>query len=101
MPRFIAKPVVVEAHQYMGGPMPMNFQIAIVRKEMDGAATVATNDGPRLCRHRDWIVRGADGGFTVAREAAFEVAYEPIHQDEPASVERVKRPYVRRNHENV
>lgn len=93
MPRFIAKPIVVEAHQFDAATvsaMPEAFRFAIRRHLPDGTVEVMTGDGLRICRHGNWIVRGTDGDFTVMRNRAFEALFEP-HVVAPAPVKRVGR----------
>lgn len=81
----------------MGRPLPIGFQQAIVRNERDGACTVQTGDGLRLCRYRDYIGRDGNGQFFVLSEPRFEATFE-AQDDAP---ERLKRPYTRRIAENV
>lgn len=78
MPRYIARPVVVEAYQWQGHAheLPESFRRAITRHLAGGIVEIATGDGARQCKHYDWIVRGPEGGFSVLRAAAFEAGYE-------------------------
>lgn len=78
MPRFIARPVIVEAHQYSGHThdLPHAFQLAVLRHVVGGTIEVATGDGARPCKCGDWIVRGPDGQFSVMRAATFEAMFE-------------------------
>ena len=95
MPRFIARPVTVEAHQWGGNTvlMPDDFRLS-VQSTPDGRAVVTTLDGPKVAQRDDWIMRGPGGDFVVVRPAAFETMFEPLAQTpEPPA----KRPYVRRN----
>jgi hypothetical protein len=78
MPRFVARPVIVEAFQWTGHAheLPESFRMAIARHLVGGIVEVMTGDGARQCRHDDWIVRGPEGTFSVLRAAAFEAGYE-------------------------
>lgn len=92
MARFVSRPgVIVEAHQYDGAPLPLELAPAVLRRRPDGGIDVATENGPRHCKPTDWVIRDRDGMFSVMRDAAFEVMFEP----------RVKRPYNRRIEANV
>lgn len=78
MPRFVARPLVVEAFQWLGHTheLPESFRLAITRHLPAGGVEVMTGDGARQCRHYDWIVRGPEGLFSVLRAAAFEASFE-------------------------
>jgi hypothetical protein len=77
MPRFVARPVQIEAHQWEGHTheLPESFRRAVTRHIM-GGVEIMTGDGARACKHYDWIVRGPDGQFSVVRAAAFETYFE-------------------------
>ena len=77
MPRFVARPVVIEAFQWLGHSheLPEDFRRAITRHTM-GGVEIMTGDGARVCKHYDWIARGAEGQFFVLKAAAFEAGYE-------------------------
>jgi hypothetical protein len=79
MPRYTAKPVLVEAFPWQGHAheLPESFRMAITRHLVGGMVEILTGDGARQCRHDDWIVRGPDGQFSVLRAAAFETYFEP------------------------
>lgn len=92
MARFVSRPgVVIEAHQYDGTPLPMELAGAVLRRRPDGGIDIAAADGPRHCKMTDWVIRDRDGAYSVMRDAAFEVMFEP----------RIKRPYNRRVEANV
>lgn len=79
MPRFIARPVIIEAHQFDKGTIgqwPDSFRLAVRRRMPDGTVEIMTGDGARNCKHRDWVWRGPDGEFSVSREAAFEAMFD-------------------------
>lgn len=79
MPRFVARPVVVEAHHLLESvnAMPEAFRLAVRRFLPNGTIEVMTGDGMRICRHTDWVMRGPDGEFSVMKNATFEAMFEP------------------------
>lgn len=93
MPRFVARPVVVEAHQYLGNvvAMPIDFRDAVRRYAHDGSVDIMSSDGLRCCRHGDWIVRGPTGEFSIQRVATFEKMFEPHHPPPPVVEAPTKR----------
>ncbi len=94
MPRFVARPVVVEAVQYTGGQLPPSFALGIARHRLDGL-DIHTEDGLRHCKVSDWVFRDWNGQFWVMSDARFEAMFE--EQVEVAfPTERVKRAYTRR-----
>lgn len=80
MPRFVARPVMVEAHQWTGHThlMPEAFRLAVRGHRAGGIIEVMTGDGVRQCKHEDWIVHGPDGSFSVQRNAMFETWFAPV-----------------------
>lgn len=80
MPRFVARPIVVEAHQYMGHAVdwPDSFRAAIRRFHHDGTVDVSVGGDLRPMWHRDWLIRGPDGLFSVMKPAAFEHSFAEI-----------------------
>lgn len=103
MPRFVGRPVVVEAHQFTGNALPVTFAGAVARRSQAGME-IKTADGPRLCRFTDWIMRGPSGEFSVMKNAAFETFFAPFEpapdpppEPEPTiAIVAVKRHYQRR-----
>ena len=85
MPRFIARPVIVEAFQFMGGTalFPDDFRRAILRHLPGGITEVATGEGPRAMKYGDWLLKGADGTFQVRPAGSFDTWFE-IHVPETA-----------------
>jgi hypothetical protein len=78
MPRFVARPVVVEACQFVSQStqLPYDFRVAVKRMLANGTADVMTGDGMRVCKPGDWIMRGPDGTFSVVRDAVFEAMFQ-------------------------
>lgn len=94
MPRFVARPVVVEAYCWDGNSVgwPEDFRLVLATTP-DGRAMVQTADGVSVAKRDDWIVRGGDGMFVVVKAATFETTYgEMAAAEMPA-----KRSYTRRN----
>lgn len=85
MPRFVARPVIVEAFQYDGTTvcMPDAFRLALLRHLPNGTVEFLTRDGPRPCKYHDWIVRGPDGQLSITREGVFEAMFEPAVSTPP------------------
>lgn len=85
MPRFVAKPTIVEAIQYDGhmSLMPESFRLTLRRHLADGTVEIMTGDGARACKYGDWIVHGPDGLFSVMRNATFEAMFTPHVVQEP------------------
>jgi hypothetical protein len=79
MPRFVARPVTVEAFQFTGTVAfwPEPFRRAVVRHISGGLTDIQTADGVRPVRNNDWVVHGPSG-FSVLREAAFEAMFEEV-----------------------
>jgi hypothetical protein len=101
MPRFVGKPVVIEAHQYLGDPLPQSFALAVARHRQDGGVDVSTNDGLRHCRITDWVWRDWNGSFHVAKDALFEAMFEEQRPQPPMEFERIKRSYNRKDQVNA
>jgi hypothetical protein len=78
MPRYTARPVTIEAFQWLGHTheLPEAFRMVVTRHLQAGGVEVMTGDGARQCRHYDWIVRGPEGQFSVLKAAAFEAGFE-------------------------
>lgn len=72
MARFVALPVLVDAHQFNGGPLPDKFVSALRRHLVSGGIEVITDAGPRNCMPSDWLVTNPDGTFSVMSDAKFE-----------------------------
>ena len=90
MPRYTARPLTVEAHQWTGhvAEWPESFRLAVRGHKVGGIIEVMTGDGVRQCKHGDWIVAGPDGTFTVQRAAMFETWFAPFQPQ----VEEIEAP---------
>jgi len=88
MPRFQAKPVIVEALQFTGdiAQWPEQFRLAVRRHLPGGITEIVTGDGVRAIRFGDWVVHGPSGQFSVWREAEFETCFAPVGAVEVVSL---------------
>lgn len=81
MPRFIAKPVVVEATRYTGNlsELPQDLIGHVVSGQSGGMAQVRVYYSPRPvdCEPGDWILRTI-AGVAVMREGPFVSSYDEI-----------------------
>lgn len=79
MPRFVGRPVIVEAHSFEGNVAfwPEPFRLAVRRHYPDGTIGVAVGSELRTAKYGDWVVHGPDGLFTVMTPAAFEAMFSP------------------------
>ena len=86
MPRFVGRPVVIEAHQWDGylHDLSETFRQAVRGFLPGGLMTIATIDGPKRCAQGDWIVHGPDGAFSIVKAALFEAMYQPLPVVAPA-----------------
>ena len=98
MPRFVAKPVVIEAWQFTGSIAfwPESFRLAVGRHLPGGLTEIMTGDGMRPVPAGAWIAHGPDGTFSVWRDAAFETMFAPHETiplaDPDPSAKRPKKP---------
>jgi hypothetical protein len=86
MPRFVARPVTVEAVLFDTdtAQWPESFRLAVRRFLPDGTIEIMTGDGARPCRHGDHVVRGPSGLFSVWHEADFETWFTEQPAKRPA-----------------
>lgn len=77
MPRFVGKPTIVEAEQFLGSIAfwPESFRRAVVRHLPGGTTEVRTAEGVRPVKQNDWILRGPYGDFSVMKPSAFETFF--------------------------
>ena len=80
MPMFRTKPVIKEAHRFMGpfsvDEMPDDFRKAIIFGRY-GLVTIKTLEGAHSVTPGDWIIRGVAGEFYPCKHEIFEQTYEP------------------------
>lgn len=84
--KFRKKPVVIEAHRFMGpfsmDEMPEDFQIAIKPMPHLGSGPsmfyhIKTLEGRHDITVGDWIIKGVKGEFYPCKPDIFEMTYEP------------------------
>lgn len=81
MPKFIRKPVIVEANQYLGG-----FEFVLLPgvccdpKCVEGGPHVHTSQDFKVRLERsDWVLPESDGKhFYIVKDKLFRDAYEPL-----------------------
>lgn len=88
MPRFVAKPSIVEAHQYHGHTLNLDggFNAVIVSMVPSGRALVRVPGGVLPLDVGDWLVRDPSGIVWPISAGTFERTYEPA-ATAPLSVE--------------
>ncbi len=89
--RFRKKPVVIEAHRYLGpfsiDEMPEDFQRALLLEPSlnspDSAVKfyyIKTLEGNHQVTVGDWIIKGIKGEFYSCKPDIFEATYEPADE---------------------
>lgn len=85
--KYIKKPVVVEAYNPLGEPMPEWFvemlQNGSVRQLADGTFDIDTLEGVMHASEGDYIVRGLHGEPYPCKPDIFLETYEPVSGMEP------------------
>lgn len=79
MPKFVKKPVEIEAVQYTGS----NFNdiekfVGGDAEFRNGELIVATLEGPLRVSPNDWIIRGVKGEFYPCKPDIFEATYDTV-----------------------
>jgi hypothetical protein len=85
MPSFVKKPVVIDAHQWIGtasGATPIIDWILLhdgtARYHEDGPyLAIDTLEGTMRADPGDWIIKGVKGEFYPCKSDIFEATYEP------------------------
>lgn len=96
MPKFRARPIVVEAvpakaamalflNHWTALPawLAYAYQSGVVRPSTAGIALAAPGGGTELATPDDWIVRGLDGTLSRCDPAIFRATYEPEPEAAP------------------
>ena len=87
MPKFRKKPVVVEANQFLSGPVIEQEVLADwCRGKLCGVRLppkereieVHTLEGDMRARVGDWIIKGVNGEFYPCKPDIFDKTYEPV-----------------------
>lgn len=89
MPKFIKKPIVIEAVQFTRN----NWQevksftndtahTLTIEKRIDGLTTciIPTLEGQHMATEGDWIIKGVQGEFYPCKPDIFEKTYERFEQ---------------------
>jgi hypothetical protein len=79
------KPVVVEAVQYLGGAVPVEFEaewqagrIRRVRRAGETTLVIETLTGDLQATAGDWLIRGVSGDVYPCKPDIFAITYEPV-----------------------
>lgn len=82
MPKFIRKPVIVEANQYLGGFECINIPgVCCDPKCVEGGPHVHTVVGKRRLEKGEWVLPDPDGEhFYPVEDNLFRNAYEPLSE---------------------
>lgn len=82
MPKFMKKPVVIEAVQFRTGEQDSAFAGDViagrVRYPEDGTMLIDTLEGSMIARSGDWIIRGVNGELYPCKPDIFAKTYEPV-----------------------
>lgn len=84
MPKFIKKPITIEAEQFLNIPEQRQKLAKFMGKEkinvvfVNGRATltVDTLEGPMIATEGDWIIKGIEGEFYPCKPRIFKKTYE-------------------------
>ena len=87
MPKFVKKPVVIEACQFDGNIRSIdNFPISEVGKFKLGSENgqyyliIPTLEGDMKALSGDWIIKGVKGEYYPCKPDVFEQTYELVEQ---------------------
>ena len=83
MPKFIKKPVVIEAIQWTGKNKMeiLNFLADNGVYSNMGGMRILTSAGTMHCTEGDWIIRGVRGEFNPCKPDIFLETYEEVKED--------------------
>lgn len=80
--KYRKKPIVVEAIQYDGGGLMLDFFQGDERVESaadgSGACVIYTLEGAMRCNVGDWIIRGVQGELYPCQPDIFKATYEAV-----------------------
>lgn len=86
--KFIKKPVVIEAIQFVGDDLSpfikawgSDFCRAVTGQNTGSTLTLFTLEGDHTASMGDWIIRGVKGEFYPCKPDIFEMTYEPAEKD--------------------
>lgn len=85
MPKFVKKPVEIEARQYYGNANAAEELINWIESEGGKAywdkahIVIETLEGKMEARADDWIIKGVKGEFYPCKPDIFEETYESLY----------------------
>ena len=78
MNNFRKKPVVIEAMQYDGNPLPIQAWAYGHVAPYDGMIRIETLEGTMYARVGDYIIKGVQGEFYPCKPDIFKATYEKV-----------------------
>ena len=82
MPKFVKKPVEIEAVQWTGDNLleVLNFCSSCFSYERNGqqVLTISTLEGNMNASHGDFIIKGVKGEFYACKPDVFEMTYDKV-----------------------
>ena len=82
MPKFVKKPVEIEAVQWTGENLleVLNFCSSCFSYERNGqqVLTISTLEGNMNASHGDFIIKGVKGEFYACKPDIFEMTYDKV-----------------------
>ena len=82
MPKFVKKPIVIEAVQFNGGMLPIldaGFPDFPGSATHPGSLVIPTLEGAHTCSPGDWIIKGIAGEFYTCKPDIFAATYYPLY----------------------
>lgn len=85
MPKFVKKPIVIEAVKWDGTTRAWDDLEALGLKEAEiskfpAGIVIPTLEGNMLAMSGDWIIRGVKGEFYPCKPDIFEATYDPVEE---------------------
>lgn len=81
MPKFVKKPVVIEAWCNLDdSPFPDWVSNAETGREPGGVILIETLEGTMRAQMGDWIIKGVKGEVYPCKPDIFEATYEPVNE---------------------
>jgi len=86
MPKFVKKPVVIEAEQFTVESKDRVFNFVTCSKyashSRDGAPEIVidTLEGDMITSIGDWVIKGIKGEFYPCKPDVFEATYSPVSE---------------------
>ena len=81
--KYVKKPVVIEAFQFMYEPMPEWFTEAISLDIVEPSVSwrelkIKTLEGVMFARAGDWIIKGVKGEIYPCKDEIFKMSYDEV-----------------------